>query len=180
MRAALPITFTLLWLAGCGGGEPLDSETALGLIRDRNTDPVQTRFSAVPQMDRQDNRMAQAYLHLMEAHVIECHTSSLGTICEPGVSGQGITLSGANELMLNAGHWVPVTVLSISRTGRNRATAEVRLTFEASQLYAEFESDFDSVQTVEAAQALGNKKQGWNAHAVFQHYDDGWHLESIQ
>jgi hypothetical protein len=47
-------------------------------------------------------------------------------------------------------------------------------------LYAEFEAEFDTVQTVEAAQALGNKKEGWNAHAVFQHYDDGWHLESIQ
>ena len=180
MRSILSVSLSMFLLAACGGGDPLDAETALSLIRDRNTDPVQAKFSAILQMDRQDNRMAQAYQHLMEAHVIECHSTSLGTICEPGVSGAGITLSGANELMLNAGHWVPVTILAVSRTGRNRAIADVRLTFEASPLYAEFESDFDTVQTVEAAQALGNKKEGWNAHAVFQHYDDGWHLESIQ
>src|ERR1700737_478193 len=111
MRLILPFSLSMFLLVGCGGGDPLDSETALALIRDRNTDPVQAKFSATPQFDRQDNRMAQAYQRLMAAHVIECHTSSLGTICEPGVSGTGITQSGSNELMLTAGHGGPVTVL---------------------------------------------------------------------
>jgi hypothetical protein len=174
MRLILPLSLSIFLLVACGGGDPLDSDTALALIRDRNTDPVQAKFSAIPQ------GMDPAYQHLIAAHVIECHTSSLGTICEPGVSGGGITQSGSNELMLNAGHWVPAAILGISRTGQNRAAAEVRLTFEASPLYAEFQSDFDQLQTVDAAQALGNKKEGWNAHAIFQRYDDGWHLESIQ
>ena len=174
MRWILPFSSSIFLLVGCGGGDPLDSETALALIRDRNTDPVQAKFSAIPL------GMVPAYEHLIAAHVIDCHTSSLGTICEPGVSGAGITQSGSNELMLSAGHWVPAAILAISRTGPNRAAAEVRLTFEASPLYSEFQSDFDQIQTIDAAQALGNKKEGWNAHAVFNRYDDGWHLESIQ
>ena len=75
MRSILPLSLSLLLLAGCGGGDPLDADTALGLIKDRNTDPVQAKFSAIPQLDRQDNRMAQAYQHLIAAHVIECHSS---------------------------------------------------------------------------------------------------------
>ena len=77
-------------LSGCGG-DPLDYETAMNLLRERVTDPVRIRFSASPRHEAQDPKVNEAYQRLQDAHVIQCKASvGVGTICEPGPAGEAI------------------------------------------------------------------------------------------
>jgi hypothetical protein len=169
-----------LCLSSCGG-DPLEYETALNLLRERATDPVRTSFSASPHFETQDPRLNLAYQRLQDAHVIECKTSAgVGTICEPGPAGDVITQSGVSDLSLVAGRWVPSAVIAIRRTGRGSAQADVRMLFEPSELFREFEDAFDQIQGPGAMVALGSRKQGKMVQVAYQRYDDGWHVESIE
>ncbi len=167
-------------LSGCGG-DPLNYETAMNLLRERATDPVRTSFSASPRFETQDPKVTQAYQRLQDAHVIQCKTSAgVGTICEPGPAGEAITQSGVSDLTLVSGRWAPTTIVAIRRTGRGSADADVRMLFEPSELFQEFEEAFDQIQGPGAMVALSSRKQGRMVRVRYQRYDDGWHVESIE
>jgi hypothetical protein len=177
--ALIGILVLLATLFGCGGGDPLDYETAMNLLRERATDPIRTSFSASPRFDTQDEKVSQAYQRLIDSHVIQCKTgATMGTICEPGPAGDALTQNGATDLTLVAGRWAPSAIVSLRRSGRASAQADVRMIFEPSEVFREFEDAFDQIQMPSAT--LSARKQGKMARVVFQRYEDGWHVESIQ
>jgi hypothetical protein len=177
---ALIVFVVLGCLSGCGG-DPLDYETAMNLLRERATDPVRTSFSASPHFETQDAKVTLAYQRLQDAHVIQCKTSAgVGTICEPGPAGDAITQSGVSDLSLVSGRWAPTAIVAIRRTGRGSAEADVRMLFEPSELFGEFEDAFDQIQGPGAMVALSSRKQGRMVRVRYQRYDDGWHVESIE
>lgn len=169
----------LLCLIACSGA-PLDYDTALNLLRERQADPVQTSISASPRFESQDAKAMQAYQRLIDAHVLQCKSTTLGAICEPGPAGDILTQNGVTDITVAAGRWVPDTILSIQRTGRSSASAEVRMTFEPNSLFQEFESAFDSIASPAELLAATTRKQGKVVHVSFQRYDDGWHVENDQ
>ena len=168
-------------LTGCGG-DPLDYETAINLLRERTTDPVRTTFSATPNYKNQDPGVSEAYQRLMDEHVIQCKTNgAVGTICEPGPAGDALTQDGVSELSLVAGRWVPASIVAIRRTGRNTASADVRMSFEPSPTFRDFEAAFEQIQAAGGKLALdAAQKQGKLVQVTFQRYGDGWHLESVE
>jgi hypothetical protein len=168
-------------LIGCGG-EPLDYETAMNLLRERTNDPVRTSFSASPHFENQDPAVSEAYQRLIDEHVIQCkRNTGTGTICEPGAAGDALTQDGVSELSLVAGRWVPASILAIRRTGRNAAVADVRMSFQPSQIFQDFESAFDEIQSAGQKLALNaEKQQGKTVQVTFQRYADGWHVESVE
>src|SRR5258707_13072257 len=98
--AVLSISIATGFLSSCGG-DPLDYETAMNLLRERATDPVRTSFSASPHFETQDPKVNEAYRRLQDAHVIQCKTSAgVGAICEPGPAGDAIAQSGVCDLLL--------------------------------------------------------------------------------
>ncbi len=166
-------------LCGCRGSDTLDGETAMALLKERNMEPVKFTFSATPPQGPGNPRIAQAYDRLIDAHVITCTaTQALGKICQPGPAGEALSLVGATELALNAGHWVPSTIVSISRSGSG-TVAEVRMAFEPSPLYRDFESSFDDIQAWGGKPGAENLRNGKTVHATYQHTDDGWHLTGV-
>jgi len=168
-------------LTGCAG-HPLDYETAINLLRERTTDPVRTSFSAAPHFENQDPAVAQAYQRLMDEHVIQCKTNAgVGTICEPGPAGDALTQDGVSELTLVAGRWVPASIIAIQRSGRNTATADVRMSFEPSPIFQDFANAFEQIGAPGGTLAAdASRKQGKTVRATFQHYGDGWHVESVE
>lgn len=165
-------------LIGCRS-DPIDNDTALGLLKDRNTEPVKLTFSASPPADA-GSSITDAYNRLIDAHVITCtSTKVMGKICQPGPAGDALTQVGSAEIALVAGRWVPSAINSISRSTGTTATAEVRMTFEMSPLYRDFENAFDAIQLWAGRPPVDNKKEGKIVHAVFQREEDGWHLESV-
>jgi len=168
-------------LTGCGGPAPLDYETAMSVMRDRTMDPVRISFSASPHFENQDPRVSQAYQKLIIGHVIECKTNTgVGNLCEPGPAGDALTQNGVTDLTLVAGRWTPSAIVSIRRVGQGSATADVRMTFEPSPLFQEFEEALDQIQTPGLALSLNTRKQGKLVHVTFQHYEDGWHVENVE
>src|SRR5690349_11799269 len=114
---------TAVCLIGCGG-EPLDYETALNLMRERTSEPVKTSFSATPHAENQDFEVSRAYARLEDAHVLVCKSNSaVGRICEPGPAGDGLTQNGVTDITLVAGRWVPASIVAMQRTGRSSASA---------------------------------------------------------
>lgn len=168
-----------LFLTACGG-TALDYETAINLLRERAADPVRTSISASPRFDSQDQKVVRAYQRLIDAHVIDCKTTAVGTICEPGPAGDTLTQNGVTDLSVVAGRWAPASIVAIQRTGRNSASADVRMTFEPSQLFQEFEDAFDSIGSPGSVLAAATRKQGKLVHVTFERYDDGWHVENIE
>jgi hypothetical protein len=168
-----------LILSGCRGGNPLDPDTAMALLKDRNTEVVKFTFSASPPRTSDDPQVTRAYERLIQDHVIQCtSTQAMGRICQPGPAGEAITLVGATDLSLNAGRWVPSTIVNISRSGGSSAVVEVRMSFEPSPLFRDFESTFDDIQPA------GNKttesfRNGKTVHATYQRDEDGWHVASL-
>jgi hypothetical protein len=166
-------------LSSCGG-DPLDYETAMNLLRERAVDSIRTSFSASPHFETQDQKVTFAYQRLQEAHVIQCKNSAgVGLFCEPGPAGDAISQTDMLSLSLVAGRWSPSTITGIRRTGRGSAEADVRMQFEPSELFREFEDAFDQIQGPGGMVALGSRKQGKMVHVKYQRYDDGWHVESI-
>lgn len=179
MRSGLTIPALVLCLTACGGAV-LDYETAINLLRERAADPVRTSISASPRFDSRDPTVVRAYQRLIEAHVIQCRSTSVGAICEPGPAGETLTQNGVTDLSVVAGRWVPASIVAIQRTGRNSASADVRMTFEASSLFQEFEDAFDSIESPGSMMAAATRKQGKMVHVSFERYDDGWHVENIE
>jgi hypothetical protein len=174
----LAVCLAAIGLGGCGG-DPLDYETAMNLMRDRK-DPVRTTFSATIPLQSTDANLIWSYQKLVDAHIIECKTSTpVGTLCEPGPGGDGLTQNGLTDLSLVAGRWVPSAVLSIQRTGRNSASGDVRMTFEANPLYRDFQDSFDKIGAPEFALTLSSRKQGKVVHVTFQRDEDGWRVENV-
>src|SRR2546423_1541349 len=88
---------------GCRGGDPIDYETAMSLIKDRNTEPIKLTFSASPPSNAGPSVM-DAYSQLIDAHVITCtSTQVMGKICQPGPAGDALTQVGAAEMAIIAG-----------------------------------------------------------------------------
>jgi hypothetical protein len=168
-------------LIGCAG-DPLDYETAINLLRERTTDPVRISFSASPHFENQDAGVSKAYQRLMDDHVIDCKKNQgTGTICEPGPAGDALTQDGVSELALVAGRWVPASILAIRRTGRNTAVADVRMSFEPSQIFQDFETAFETIQAAGQTLTLNAvRQQGKMVQVTFQRYADGWHVESVE
>jgi len=168
-------------LVGCGG-DPLDYDTAMNLLRERTTDPVRTSFSATPHFQNQDPAVSEAYQRLMAEHVIQCKKNDrVGTICEPGPAGDALTQDGVTELSLVAGRWVPVSIVAIRRTGRNTAAADVRMSFEPSRIFQDFENEIEQIQGPGQKLALeGTREQGKMVRVTFQRYGDDWHVESVE
>ena len=178
--SVLVVSVAVGCLSGCGG-DPLDYETAMNLLRERATDPLRISFSASPRHEAQDPKVNDAYQRLQDAHVIQCKASvGVGTICEPGPAGDAITQSGVSDLSLVSGRWVPSAIVAIRRTGRGSADADVRMLFEPSELFQEFEEAFDQIQGPGAMVTLSSRKQGKMVRVRYQRYDDGWHVESIE
>ena len=169
-----------LCLASCSK-HPLNYETAMNLLRDRNTDPVKTTFSASPRFATDDPKVVDAYNRLMDGHVLECNDGgSIGMICQPGPAGDAITQSGVSDLTIVAGRWTPSVITKLTQTSRNSATAEIRMAFQASPLFAEYESSFDAIQNqTNSLISLAERKEGKVVRVNYQHYEDGWHLESV-
>lgn len=167
-------------LTGCGG-DPLDYDTAMNLLRERTNDPIRTSFGASPRTENEDPKVSEAYKKLVDGHVLLCKTnSSVGTLCEPGPAGDVLTQQGVSDLSFVAGRWAPATILSMKRTGRSTTTAEVRMNFEPSPLFQEYEDIFDLIQSPGPAMALSTRKQGKIAHVTFQREEDGWHVEAVE
>lgn len=166
-----------LLLSGCGS-DPLDYDTAMELLKDKNTEPVKLTFSAaIPPGN--DIRLSAAYGQLIDAHVLACtENPAMGEICRPGPSGDAISQAGSAELSFAAGRWVPATILKISRSGGGAAVADVRMTFEPTPMYRDFQAAFDQIQTL-TGRGVVSRGDGKVMRASFQRYDDGWHLDSI-
>jgi hypothetical protein len=167
-------------LAGCRRGEPLEYVAAMNLLRDSNTGSVVLRFSASPPDRASSPVVAKAYGELAENHILDCSDPSKGNLCIPGPAGGAIRQDTATALSLAAGHWAPGSITSLQRTGSSTATGEVRMTFEPSTLYREFERAFDTLRTPNSSPDLDQKKDGKVMKANFQRLDDGWHLESLE
>jgi len=180
MRPVCASVFVLL-LTACGG-DPLDYQTALDLLRDRTSDTLRISFSASPQLDTAQPETAEAYQHLIDDHVIQCKKShEVGTLCEPGPAGDALTQEGVSELSLVAGRWVPDSIVALRRTGRNTAVADVRMTFQASSLFHDYETVFNQIQSAGRAMEFdSSRKQGKLVHATFQRYAESWHVESVE
>jgi hypothetical protein len=69
--------------------------------------------------------------------------------------------------------------MSISRSGGNSATAEVRMRFEPSPLYRDFETAFEQIQLATGKQPIDTTNQNKTIQAMYQRYEDGWHLEGV-
>jgi len=166
-------------LSGCRSSEPLDYETAMGLVKERSTEPVKLTFSASPPANG-DAAVTDAYARLIDAHVITCTTTAaMGKICQPGPAGDALTQVGSAELAVVAGRWVPAAITSFSPSVGSNTTADVRLRFEPSPLYRDFEDAFDAIQLWAGKSLIESKREGRIVRAVFQRYDDGWHLETL-
>jgi hypothetical protein len=75
---------------------------------------------------------------------------------------------------------VPAAIVTIRRTGRNTAAANVRMSFEPSQIFQDFENFFDEIQSAGQTLSLNTgKQQGKMVQVTFQRYADGWHMESV-
>jgi hypothetical protein len=167
-------------LGGCRGGDPLDADNAMALLRERNIEAVKFTFNTTPPRPTDDAQVVQAYARLMDAHVIECTANeALGKICHPGPAGEALSLVGTTELELNAGRWVPSAITNISRSGSASAVAEVHMSFEPSPLYRDFESSFDDIQSLGGKPGIENVRNGKTVHATYQRSEDGWHLASV-
>lgn len=176
--------FPVVFLAACAftascQRDPLTYDTALNLLKDRNTEPVRLTFStSVPASG--DARLTRAYDKLIDAHVLTCtENSEMGKICRPGPSGETLAQSGSTELTFVAGRWVPLSIGSMNRLGGDTATAEVRMSFDPSPLYRDFETQFDQLEDAAGKPGLAGKKNGTVMHARFRKDEDGWHLESL-
>jgi len=172
-------TVATLLLASCRNGDPIDYDTAISLLKDRNTEAVKLTFSASPPPGSLNPRVAQAYDQLIDAHILTCqNTEGLGKLCEPGPAGDAVVQVGTTELALVAGHWTPENVVSIARSGGGSATAEVRMRFEPSPLYRDFEAAFNQIQLA-SGRALETDNPNKTVHVSYQRYEDGWHLEGV-
>lgn len=180
MRSRFTIAALVLCLTACGGGAALDYETAINLLRERAADPVLTTISASPRSENQDPKVVRAYQRLIDAHVIQCKSTSVGAICEPGPAGETLTQNGVSDISLVAGRWVPASIVAIQRTGRDTASADVRMTFEPNSLFQEFEDAFDSIESPGSMRAADARRQGKMLHVTFERYDDGWHVNNIE
>lgn len=167
--------------AGCGV-ERIDYETALNLVKDRTMDPVKITISASPHFSESDPRIKQYYDQLVEGHVLTCEANgTVGMLCQPGPIAEGINQEGPMDLSVNAGRWVPVVITKINRAGRGAVTAELRLMFEPSPLYREYQTAFDALQNSSSNRlSMTDQKEGKTAHASFVHAEDGWHVESMR
>jgi hypothetical protein len=179
MRSRLAIPALVLCLTACGGAL-LDYETAINLLRERAAEPIRTSISASPRFENQDPKVVLAYQRLMDAHVIQCSSTSVGALCQPGPAGDTITQNGVTDLSVVAGRWVPASIVAIQRTGRNSASADARMSFEPSSLFQEFEEAFDSIESPGSMLAAATRKQGKMVHVSFERYGDGWHVENIE
>jgi hypothetical protein len=179
MYSRVTIPAVVLCLTACGGA-PLDYDTALNLLRERAADPVRTSISASPRFENEDPKVVQAYQRLIEAHVIECKATSVGSVCEPGPAGDLLTQNGVTDLSVIAGRWVPAAIVAIQRTGRSTASADVRMNFEPSSLFQEFGDAFESIGSPGSMMEAASRKQGKMVHVTFERYEDGWHVENIE
>jgi len=169
----------LFALIACGGGEPLDYDTAMNLMRDRS-DVVRISFSAAPRFNSSDSQLARAYQKLVDGRIIQCkNTEAMGILCEPGPAGDALKQENATELSLVAGKWVPSAILSLNRTGRNSANGDIRMTFELSSTMRDFGDAMDFIQPPGYLVAQSSWKQGKIVHVTFQHYEDCWHVDSV-
>jgi hypothetical protein len=169
-------------LTACSG-DPLNYEQAMSLLKDRNSEPVKITFSATPRISpASDARITRAYDRLMEEHVLACeNTPALGMVCQPGPAGEELTPAGSADLALVAGRWTPAVITHIARTGRSSASADIRMAFEPTSLFREFENELELIQnSVGTRLELGDRKDGKMARATFQRYEDGWRLESLE
>ena len=167
-------------LCGCRGGDPLNADTAMALLKDRNAETVKISFGASPPRDAGD-AVADAYKRLTDSHVIQCsETQGLGKICQPGPAGDALTVTGTTELSLTAGRWVPQTIGAISQSGGGTATTDVRMTFEPNPLYQEFQTAFDALQSPGSSVGMEKLKNGKTVHATYQRDEEGWHLSNVE
>jgi hypothetical protein len=82
----------------------------------------------------------------------------LGAVCQPGQAGG--TLTQTNNFSGVAGRWVPASIVAIQHTGRNSASADVRMTFEPRLLLQAFEDAFDSMESPSSLMASHHLKTG--------------------
>ncbi len=171
--------FAVFALAGCGGGDPLTYDVAMDLMRDR-IDVERIGFSASPRFTNDDIKLATAYQKLLDGKVIQCKSNSaLGVLCEPGPAGDALKQDSVTEFSMVAGRWAPAAILSLRRTGRSSAAADVRMTFEPSPTLREFGDALDMIQPPGYLLAQSTWKQGKVVHATFQRFDDGWHVDTV-
>jgi hypothetical protein len=181
MRPRRVALSAILGLVGCTT-QTLDYETALTLIKDRTMDPLKITISASPRFADSDPKIKQYYDQLIAGHVITCEANGLvGVLCQPGPAGQGVNQEGSTDLSVVVGRWAPAVITKINRAGRGAVTAELRLTFEPSPLYREYQDAFDAIQNSSSSRlSQVEQKEGKTAQASFVHAEDGWHVESIQ
>jgi hypothetical protein len=177
-RTVTGVVLAMVGLVGCSK-DPLDYNTAMMLVKEKNIDPIKITFNASP--DLGNDNLKQAYDRLIEAHLIECKQAQpVGTICQPGSAGDDVAQEGDVNLSIVAGHWVPSLISNIRRSAGDSATADVRLQFEPSLLYNEFRTTFDAVKNASDSRlAEITQTQGKTAHVTFQHSEDGWHLDRL-
>ena len=141
---------------------------------------MRTTIAASPRLENQDPKVMLAYQRLIEAHIIQCRSTAVGAVCEPGPAGDTLTQNGVDDILLVAGRWAPASIVAIQRTGADSASADVRMTFEPSLLFQEFETAFDSILSPGSVISAAVRKQGKMVHATFEHYEDGWHVQNVE
>jgi len=190
----------------------LNRETAMKLLQARTPETVRANFiDRLP--DRVNDPRAAAYHALESAAVIRCllrppdffSRVNPGTFrppgypdfsqgykgelrCQPipnsglGYQRDGIS-AGVGVFSLMAGEFVPSDVTGISKTGKNTALVEVRLSFRPSALYSQHRAAFDRI-TANGGPGGGSTPLGSvrdrMARATFRRYDDGWRLEGVR
>jgi hypothetical protein len=172
----LIVVILLLALVGCKKKD-LDRNVAMTLLQGRSV-TVAGSFQAYAAY-AQSSSASGWYQQLIYADVITC---SSAPVCQPRRLAGGLQQEFSNFNFV-AGSLIPAEVTGVTQTGPNSAMAQVRLTFQPSQLYAQYQNAFDHL-TAEA-QVMGGggpvrpQTQRTTAEAVFQRYDDGWRIQTF-
>jgi hypothetical protein len=162
---------------GCGH-KPLDRQTAMKVIGSRIIDTIEGSFSASPEY--RGNAIPQ-YQQLLNAGVITCTGSAImGTVCRPGPAGSGLR-EGTGEIAFVAGQLVVGSVTAVSETSPTSAIADIQLVFQPTPLYSKYQAQLNLMDDGSSFQIpLQQRIQGRMARAMFQRFDDGWHLQGLQ
>jgi hypothetical protein len=181
-------------LSGCRSKD-LDRATAMSLLQGKAVMTAQFSFDAnpgYPLYGSYDQAVA-AFNQLIQGGAIWCNITPSGYgpdyNCALGLNSQGLTLAG-KRLTVLAGSLIPTAVTGITQLDPNTASAQVSVSFQATPVYARYQTAFDQLAGIGPVtfiqntnppnlQTLAEIRQRGSAQAIFQRYDSGWRLQTI-
>jgi hypothetical protein len=176
-------TITIVFLAllsaviqlGCGK-KPLDRDTALRLLQDRNVQSIQMVYEGQP---FPPSTHQSAYQQLVSAGVLRAEPLVFGQVkYQAGPNNFGGLVSQEHTEII-AGYLRPTAVTGIRQTGSDEAVAEVTLSFVPSPVYSQFQAAMDEVASDTFKEIFQRQKQPRETKATFRRYDNGWRLENF-